>query len=131
MHLQGAAGEPGAGALEGRPLNDREAEQVLIEGERPREIGDDEINMVERKLSHRATINAVAGEAIRQLRQETNHWTRVTGRLPSFDVSAPSPNKTITMHDDQLSRLDLHITRPDSRKQPFQPVARATSQARC
>ena len=36
MHLQGAAGEPGAGALEGRSLNDPKAEQVLIEGERPR-----------------------------------------------------------------------------------------------
>jgi hypothetical protein len=35
MHLQRAAGEPGAGALEGRPLNDPEAEKVLIEGERP------------------------------------------------------------------------------------------------
>ena len=53
MHLQGAAGEPGADVLEGRPLDDREAEQVLIEGERPREIGDDDINVVERKLSHR------------------------------------------------------------------------------
>lgn len=53
MHLQGAAGEPGADALERRPLHDREAEQVLIEGERAREIGDDERNVVERKLSHR------------------------------------------------------------------------------
>ena len=42
MHLEGTAGEPGANALEGRPLNDREAEQVLIEGARPQEIGDDE-----------------------------------------------------------------------------------------
>ena len=32
MHLQGAAGEPGADALEGWPLNDPEAEKVLIEG---------------------------------------------------------------------------------------------------
>jgi hypothetical protein len=32
MHLQGAAGEPGAGALEGRPpLHHHEAEQVVIE----------------------------------------------------------------------------------------------------
>ena len=53
MHLQGAAGEPGAGVLERRPLDDREAEQFLIEGERPREIADDDINVVERKLSHR------------------------------------------------------------------------------
>jgi hypothetical protein len=51
MQLQGAAGEPGADALEGRPLHDCEAEQLLIEGERPREIGDDDINVVERKLS--------------------------------------------------------------------------------
>ena len=29
-----------------------QAEKVLIKGERPREIGHDEINMVERKLSH-------------------------------------------------------------------------------
>ena len=36
MHLQGAAGEPSAGALEGRPLNDPEAEKILIESERPR-----------------------------------------------------------------------------------------------
>ena len=53
MHLLGAAGEPGPGALEERPLNDHEAEQVLIEGKRPRQIGHDEINMVEHKLSHR------------------------------------------------------------------------------
>ena len=52
MHLHVAAGEPGAGALEGRPFNDPEAEKVLIESERPREIGNNEINMVERKLSH-------------------------------------------------------------------------------
>ena len=52
MHLQGTAGEPGADALEGRPFHDSEAEQLLIEGERPREIGDDDINVVERKLSH-------------------------------------------------------------------------------
>ena len=42
MHLQLAAGEPGAGDLERRPHNGREAEQLLIERERPREIGDDE-----------------------------------------------------------------------------------------
>jgi hypothetical protein len=30
MHLQGAAGEPGAGVFEGRPLHDREAEQVSL-----------------------------------------------------------------------------------------------------
>ena len=36
MHLQVAATEPGAGALEGRPLNDPEAEKILIESERPR-----------------------------------------------------------------------------------------------
>jgi hypothetical protein len=52
MQLQGAAGEPGADALEGRPFHDCETEQLLIEGERPREIGDDDINVVERKLSH-------------------------------------------------------------------------------
>ena len=52
MHLQGTAGEPGAGALKGRPLNDPEAEQILIECERPRQVGDDEINMVERKPGH-------------------------------------------------------------------------------
>ena len=53
MNLQGAASEPGAGDLEARPLNDHEAKQVLIEGERSRQIGDNETNMVERKLSHR------------------------------------------------------------------------------
>ena len=53
MHLQVAAGEPAAGYLERRPLNGREAEHLLIERERPREIGDDDRNMVERKLSHR------------------------------------------------------------------------------
>ena len=68
MHLQGAAGEPGAGALEGRPLNDPEAEKILIEGERPRQIGNDEINMVERKLSHAPTITRWLGKAIRQAR---------------------------------------------------------------
>ncbi len=52
MHLQCAAGEPGAAALERRAIDDREAEQVLIEGERPREIADNDTNMVERKLSH-------------------------------------------------------------------------------
>ena len=52
MHLQGAAGEPIADALEGRPFHDCEAEQLLIEGERPREIGDDDINVMKRKLSH-------------------------------------------------------------------------------
>jgi hypothetical protein len=52
MHLQGAAGEPGAAALEGRTLNNGEAKQVLIEGKRPRQIGNDEIYMVQRKLSH-------------------------------------------------------------------------------
>ena len=36
MDLHGAAGEPGAGVLEGRSLHNSEAEQVLIEGERPR-----------------------------------------------------------------------------------------------
>src|SRR4029077_14253535 len=51
--LQVAAGEPGAAALEGRPLNDPEAEKVLIEGERPLEIGNDVTNTVERELSHR------------------------------------------------------------------------------
>ena len=53
MHLQVAAGEPAAGDLERRPLNGREAEHLLIEREGPREIGDDDRNMVERKLSHR------------------------------------------------------------------------------
>ena len=66
MDLQVAAGEPGAGTLEGRPFNDPEAEKVLIEGERPREIGHDEINMVERKLSHKAaTITRWLGKTIR------------------------------------------------------------------
>ena len=53
MHLQGAAGEPGAGVFERWTLDDREAKQTLIKGERPRQIGDDDINVVERKLSHR------------------------------------------------------------------------------
>ena len=53
MHLQVAAGEPAAGDLERRPLNGREAEHLLIERERPREIGDDDRNMMEGKLSHR------------------------------------------------------------------------------
>jgi hypothetical protein len=52
MQLQRAAAEPGADALEGRPFHDCETEQLLIEGERPREIGDDDINVVEHKLSH-------------------------------------------------------------------------------
>ena len=52
MHLQGGAGEPGADVLEGRPFHDCEAKHLLIEGERPREIGDDDINVMERKLSH-------------------------------------------------------------------------------
>src|SRR5580704_16561383 len=52
MQLQGAGGEPGADGLEGRPFHDCEAQQLLIESERPREIGDDDINVVERKLSH-------------------------------------------------------------------------------
>jgi hypothetical protein len=50
--LQGAAGEPGAGVLEGGTLDDREAGEVLIEGERPWEISDDERNVMELKLSH-------------------------------------------------------------------------------
>jgi len=41
MHLQGAAGKPGTDALERRPLDNGEAKQLLIKGERPREIGDD------------------------------------------------------------------------------------------
>jgi hypothetical protein len=55
MHLQGAAAEPGADVLEGRPLHDCKAEQVLIERERPREISNDERKVVKRKLSHRRT----------------------------------------------------------------------------
>jgi hypothetical protein len=62
MHLQGAAGEPGADALERRPLDYREAKQLLIEGERTREIGDDDINVVERKLSHGDDNEAVSRE---------------------------------------------------------------------
>jgi hypothetical protein len=52
MQLQGAGVEPSADGLEGRPFHDCEAQQLLIESERPREIGDDDINVVERKLSH-------------------------------------------------------------------------------
>ena len=79
--LRGAAGEPGAGALEGRLLNDPEAEKVLIKGERPREIGNDEINMVERKLSHRrATITRWAVKATRQRRRLGAPAKRVTDR---------------------------------------------------
>jgi hypothetical protein len=51
MVLQGAAGEPAADALKRRPLDNFEAKQFLIEGERPREIVHDDINVVERKLS--------------------------------------------------------------------------------
>jgi hypothetical protein len=68
MHLQGAAGELGADVLEGRTLHVREAKQVLIEGERPRQIGDDEINVVERKLSHRRGLTQWQGKATRQAR---------------------------------------------------------------
>jgi hypothetical protein len=68
MHLQGAACEPGADILEGRSLHDREAEQVLIEGERPGEIGDDERNVVEHKLSHRRRLTQWLGKAIRRAR---------------------------------------------------------------
>jgi hypothetical protein len=35
---------------------------LLIEGERPWKIGDDDINVVERKLSHVEDNDAVAGE---------------------------------------------------------------------
>ena len=45
MHLQGAAGEPGADALDRRPLDNFKAKQFLIEGERPREIGNDDVNV--------------------------------------------------------------------------------------
>ena len=62
MHLQGAAGKPGTVALEGRTLNNGEAKHLLIEGERPWKIGDDDINVVERKLSHVEDNDAVAGE---------------------------------------------------------------------
>ena len=75
MHLQGTAGEPGAGALEGRPLHDPEAKQVLIEGERPWQIGDDEINMVERKLSHGRRLTQWLAKATRQLLQENGQST--------------------------------------------------------
>jgi hypothetical protein len=75
MHLQGAAGEPSAAALEGRPLNDPEAEKVLIEGERPLEIGNDEINMVERELSHGRRLTQCLAKATRQLLQENGQST--------------------------------------------------------
>jgi hypothetical protein len=48
MHLQCAAGQPSAGALKRRPLDNRQAKQLLIEGER--KIGDNDANVVERKL---------------------------------------------------------------------------------
>ena len=51
MHLQGTTSEPGADALERRPLQNFDAKQFLIEGERPRKIVNDDINVVERKLS--------------------------------------------------------------------------------
>jgi hypothetical protein len=38
MVLQGAAGEPAADALKRRPLDNFEAKQLLIEGDRLREI---------------------------------------------------------------------------------------------
>ena len=53
MHLQGAASEPGAGVPKSWTFDDRETEQLLIKGKRPREIGDDDINVVKRELSHR------------------------------------------------------------------------------
>jgi hypothetical protein len=61
MHLQRAAGEPGAAGLESRAIDDCEAKQVLIEGERPREIGDNDTNVMEAKLSHLK--DAVSGES--------------------------------------------------------------------
>ena len=67
MHLKGAAAEPSAGILERRALDDREAKQLLIEGERPREIGNDNINVVERKPSHSwAAVNDAVSGAIQQ-----------------------------------------------------------------
>jgi hypothetical protein len=53
MHLQGAAGEPSASVLERWTLDGREAKQLLIEGKRSREIGDDDINVVKREQNHR------------------------------------------------------------------------------
>ena len=69
MDLQ-AAGEPGTAALERRAFNDPEAEKVLIEGERPLEIGNDEINMAERELSHGRRLTQCLAKATRQLLQE-------------------------------------------------------------
>jgi hypothetical protein len=82
MHLQVAAGELGAGTLEGRPFNNPEAEKVLIEGERPREIGNDEINMVERKLSHGRRLTQCLAKATRQLRQEIGSLRQVSKPIP-------------------------------------------------
>ena len=46
-----------------RPFDDCEAEQLLIEGERPREIGDDDINVMERKLVMGDDNNAADGDS--------------------------------------------------------------------
>ena len=48
---------------EQRTLDHLEAKQLLIEGEHPREIGDDDTNVVERKLSHSDENDAVSGKA--------------------------------------------------------------------
>jgi hypothetical protein len=69
MQLQGAAGEPGANRLEGRPFDDCEAEQLLIEGERPREIGGDDIKCGGAQAGSWATIITLRlGKATRRCR---------------------------------------------------------------
>jgi hypothetical protein len=130
MHLLGAASEPGAGALEGRPLNDREAEQVLIEGKRPRQIGDDEINMVERKLSHGRRLTPWLGKAIRQvdpvsrkfdagrssLSVESKQASTREARFPISTTSGPGRGRVGRITESALGRHrpGRRSTRPDS-----------------
>ena len=72
MDLQVAAGEPGAAALERRAFNDPEAEKVLIEGERPRQIGNDEIAASSARGAM-ADDNAVPGQS--RLGNCQRRWT--------------------------------------------------------
>jgi hypothetical protein len=68
MHLQSAAAEPGADAVERRPLDNGQAKHLLIEGERPREIRNDDTNVVERKVSHSDDSDAVPTPPVGLLR---------------------------------------------------------------
>lgn len=111
MNLQGAATEPRADALERRPIDSGEAEEVRIEGEGTRKIGDDDTNVMERKLSHSRRLTQWLGKAIRQhVWKQRMRVLRQKSRETKIDRLAwrhqqPHRNKAILCH----SQIAVHI----------------------